>query len=130
MCCFFFSSRRRHTRCALVTGVQTCSSDLPAQPVTGEEKSRKKDAPAERPKPIRKSRITSWELTELEGIPNAIAELESEQSGLASRLADGSLYRDAPDEVDAINQQLHVLEEKLNELFARWEMLEEKKNDS
>src|SRR3546814_8298599 len=29
MYCFFFSSRRRHTRCALVTGVQTlCSSDL------------------------------------------------------------------------------------------------------
>src|SRR3546814_11400260 len=29
---FFFSSRRRHTRCALVTGVQTCAlpiSDLP-----------------------------------------------------------------------------------------------------
>src|SRR3546814_18766631 len=26
MCiCFFFSSRRRHTRCALVTGVQTCA---------------------------------------------------------------------------------------------------------
>src|SRR3546814_11148877 len=27
---FFFSSRRRHTRCALVTGVQTC-----ALPITG-----------------------------------------------------------------------------------------------
>src|SRR3546814_16181957 len=30
-CLFFFSSRRRHTRCALVTGVQTCAlpiSDL------------------------------------------------------------------------------------------------------
>src|SRR3546814_2998071 len=30
--CFFFSSRRRHTRCALVTGVQTCALpifDLP-----------------------------------------------------------------------------------------------------
>src|SRR3546814_11896608 len=25
MCSFFFSSRRRHTRCALVTGVQTCA---------------------------------------------------------------------------------------------------------
>src|SRR3546814_12230379 len=25
MVCFFFSSRRRHTRCALVTGVQTCA---------------------------------------------------------------------------------------------------------
>src|SRR3546814_2427221 len=30
MCCFFFSSRRRHTRCALVTGVQTC-----ALPISG-----------------------------------------------------------------------------------------------
>src|SRR3546814_10183324 len=25
MICFFFASRRRHTRCALVTGVQTCA---------------------------------------------------------------------------------------------------------
>src|SRR3546814_8700754 len=28
--CFFFSSRRRHTICALVTGVQTCA--LPISP--------------------------------------------------------------------------------------------------
>src|SRR3546814_4673895 len=28
---FFFSSRRRHTRCALVTGVQTC-----ALPISGD----------------------------------------------------------------------------------------------
>src|SRR3546814_20047815 len=43
MCClssFFFSSRRRHTRCALVTGVQTCAlpismwTMLGARPVT------------------------------------------------------------------------------------------------
>src|SRR3546814_5287997 len=31
--CVFFSSRRRHTRCALVTGVQTCA--LPILPVMG-----------------------------------------------------------------------------------------------
>src|SRR3546814_4771838 len=30
LCSFFFSSRRRHTRCALVTGVQTCA--LPIYP--------------------------------------------------------------------------------------------------
>src|SRR3546814_1283153 len=30
---FFFSSRRRHTRCALVTGVQTCA--LPISPRLG-----------------------------------------------------------------------------------------------
>src|SRR3546814_14416364 len=29
--CFYFSSRRRHTRCALVTGVQTCA--LPISPL-------------------------------------------------------------------------------------------------
>src|SRR3546814_9419630 len=30
MFCFFFSSRRRHTRCALVTGVQTCALPISA----------------------------------------------------------------------------------------------------
>src|SRR3546814_1493543 len=31
---FFFSSRRRHTRCALVTGVQTCA--LPISGISAE----------------------------------------------------------------------------------------------
>src|SRR3546814_9876295 len=29
---FFFSSRRRHTRCALVTGVQTCALPILIEP--------------------------------------------------------------------------------------------------
>src|SRR3546814_2094945 len=32
---FFFSSRRRHTRCALVTGVQTCALPICAPPTRG-----------------------------------------------------------------------------------------------
>src|SRR3546814_9741137 len=35
--CFFFSSRRRHTRCALVTGVQTCALPI-SDPVTGQKR--------------------------------------------------------------------------------------------
>src|SRR3546814_9528324 len=35
LCFFFFSSRRRHTRCALVTGVQTCA--LPICGLTPEQ---------------------------------------------------------------------------------------------
>src|SRR3546814_20235510 len=31
LCAFFFSSRRRHTRCALVTGVQTCALPISNQ---------------------------------------------------------------------------------------------------
>src|SRR3546814_20970952 len=42
-CCvlvwFFFSSRRRHTRCALVTGVQTCA--LPIWPTGGRRQPRR-----------------------------------------------------------------------------------------
>src|SRR3546814_3388235 len=30
---FFFSSRRRHTRCALVTGVQTCALSISGQAI-------------------------------------------------------------------------------------------------
>src|SRR3546814_9539950 len=32
---FFFSSRRRHTRCALVTGVQTCALPISFRLATG-----------------------------------------------------------------------------------------------
>src|SRR3546814_3696470 len=32
---FFFSSRRRHTRCALVTGVQTCALPILLAPAAG-----------------------------------------------------------------------------------------------
>src|SRR3546814_2702798 len=35
MYCFFFSSRRRHTRCALVTGVQTCALPISTVDVVG-----------------------------------------------------------------------------------------------
>src|SRR3546814_10878257 len=38
---FFFSSRRRHTRCALVTGVQTCA--LPIYPKVWDEGGLTKD---------------------------------------------------------------------------------------
>src|SRR3546814_5531525 len=35
MLLFFFSSRRRHTRCALVTGVQTCALPIFPPPAEG-----------------------------------------------------------------------------------------------
>src|SRR3546814_3742612 len=46
LCFFFFSSRRRHTRCALVTGVQTCA--LPILKVDGCKPDEKTKAAAER----------------------------------------------------------------------------------
>src|SRR3546814_1771315 len=42
---FFFSSRRRHTRCALVTGVQTC-----ALPIL--DRSKRRSVPQVMPAPV------------------------------------------------------------------------------
>src|SRR3546814_2778144 len=53
VCFFFFASRRRHTRCALVTGVQTCalpispSGEFPGSigPVVGGSGARQRQSP-------------------------------------------------------------------------------------
>ncbi|QKI71346.1 ATP-binding cassette domain-containing protein [Achromobacter xylosoxidans] len=81
-------------------------------------------AKAAKPKPARAAKMNSWELRELEGLPDAIAALEAQQAELAGKLADGSLYRDAPAEVERINAELCKLESELEERFARWELLE------
>src|SRR3546814_11972218 len=52
-CCYYFSSRRRHTRCALVTGVQTCALPICFEQQRrrqhGERRSRILDHPAAAP---------------------------------------------------------------------------------
>ena len=89
-------------------------------------------ANAARPKPVaaKASKITSWELRELEEMPDAIAQLEASQAELTSKLASGDLYREAPEEVVSINKQLQEIDDKLSTLFARWEVLEEKRGDA
>src|SRR3546814_13214014 len=60
---FFFSSRRRHTRCALVTGVQTCALPIsrtgphPGGPVRRQRREMGTDRPRHRsPRPARACR--------------------------------------------------------------------------
>ncbi|MFQ6720228.1 ABC transporter ATP-binding protein, partial [Bordetella pertussis] len=85
---------------------------------------------AARPKPVRAARLSAWDLRELEALPDAIATIEARQAELSGKLADGSLYRDAPDEVERINAELATLESELEEKFARWELLEARRGDS
>ncbi|VFR18148.1 COG0488: ATPase components of ABC transporters with duplicated ATPase domains [plant metagenome] len=79
-------------------------------------------APAAATKTVK--RLSSWEQKELDGLPKAIADNEAEQAELAARLADGTLYRDAPDEVARITARTAELETQLATLFDRWEALE------
>lgn len=82
---------------------------------------------AERNRSARVNRLAPWEEKELHELPDAIAKVESAQEALAGELADGSLYRDDPARVDAINASLAELEKEMARLFERWERLEEKK---
>ena len=77
--------------------------------------------------PRRRARLTSWEERELAGLPDEIAKLEQEQAELVEKLSDGSLYRDAPDEVNTINARIEAIETLLLEKLERWEQLEAKK---
>src|SRR3546814_6539241 len=45
--CFFFSSRRRHTRCALVTGVQTCALPISLVALSAWVRGMRADGPAQ-----------------------------------------------------------------------------------
>ncbi|MBV7481318.1 ATP-binding cassette domain-containing protein [Bordetella sp. BOR01] len=87
-------------------------------------------APSPRARPARAARLSAWDLRELEGLPEAIADIEARQAALSAQLADGSLYRDAPAEVERINKELAGLETELEEKFARWELLEARRTDA
>ncbi len=80
-----------------------------------------------RAKPARAARLSSWEERELNELPDAIAALEARQSALSDKLADGSLYHQAPEEAASINTELEKLRTELEEKFARWEALEAKR---
>jgi ATP-binding cassette subfamily F protein uup len=99
-------------------------ADVPAKPAD-DSAARAKVA---RPKPAKATKMNAWDLRELEGLPDAIAALEAQQAELAGKLADGSLYRDAPAEVERINGELAKLESELEEKFTRWELLEARRD--
>jgi len=75
-------------------------------------------------RPARAARLTNWEQRELESLPDAIAALERKQAELAARLADGSLYRDAPADAAQIHTEIEDIETLLLEKLERWEQLE------
>ncbi|KDD47733.1 ATP-binding cassette domain-containing protein [Bordetella bronchiseptica] len=115
-----------------VGGYDEWQAQRPAQAATpkAEKPAETAKPAAARPKPVRAARLSAWDLRELEALPDAIAAVEARQAELSGKLADGSLYRNAPDEVERINAELATLESELEEKFARWELLEARRGDS
>ncbi len=96
----------------------TKGTDAPKTPV----KAVTAATPANKPKP--KSGLSYKEQKELEQLPDRIAALETEQAGIGQRLADGAIYRDAPDEARRLNERAGAIDEELMTLMERWEALE------
>ena len=61
---------------------------------------------------------------ELDALPERLQALEAEKERIESLLADGSLYRSAPDALQAQLQRLAVIASELESGYARWAELE------
>ena len=90
---------------------------VPATPKTAPPP--RKEAAPDRPAKL------SWkEQRELEGLPDRIAALETQQADVQARLGDPTLYKDAPQEVPVLKAQLEALEKDIDAALSRWEALE------
>jgi len=74
-----------------------------------------------------KSGLNYKEERELAELPAKIDALEREQSQITAALADGTLYRDQPEQVKQLNQRYAALEAELASASSRWEQLEAKR---
>src|SRR3546814_2866303 len=73
---FFFSSRRRHTRCALVTGVQTCALPISRRSARTAVAARDRARPRRTPAPaspamlrVRSERVAAMAAQQTFGLP-------------------------------------------------------------
>ncbi len=79
-------------------------------------------ASAQKGPPSRK--LSGKERKELEALPARIEKLETEQAGLAAKVADPALYQRDPGAVRAASVRLEEIEREHAQAFARWEELE------
>jgi ATP-binding cassette subfamily F protein uup len=80
--------------------------------------------PREEGERTKKKGLAPWQQREYDGLLGKIAELESQETALAARLADPLLYTKPRAEIEAAQQQHHARAQDLAAAMARWEELE------
>ena len=73
--------------------------------------------------PPRKAKLSFNDRRELEGLPEQIEDLESEQDALHQRMADPAFYQEGATVISTAKEQLDTLEQTLATAYARWEEL-------
>jgi ATP-binding cassette subfamily F protein uup len=89
--------------------------------------SRRDTPPRAESRPAARARLSYKEARELEALPQKISALEDEQARITRELGDPAVYRDAPDQVKALQARFGEVEEELMACLARWEELGAKK---
>jgi len=84
-----------------------------------------KAAKIKREKPQGRRKISFKEQREVEALPEQIELLEDERQSLYARLADPILYKEGGAGVVQAKARLETIEQELPQLYARWEELEE-----
>jgi ATP-binding cassette subfamily F protein uup len=74
--------------------------------------------------PAARRKLTNKERAELAALPPRIEQLEAEQTGLVTRLADPEFFKKAGPEVAKATARLHEIEAEIAAGYARWEELE------
>ncbi|NDC08504.1 MAG: ATP-binding cassette domain-containing protein [Oxalobacteraceae bacterium] len=72
-------------------------------------------------------KLSFKEQRELEQLPQLIADLEAEQTSISTRLADPSMYRQAPAEAQQLNQRYAEIDILLVQALERWEEIESRR---
>ncbi len=98
------------------------------RPVVAEEKptveARSEPVAAPAAKAARPRKLSYNEQRELQALPEKIEALETRLDEVRNALSDPALYKEAPEKVPALQQQLAALEEELSRLYERWEALD------
>lgn len=73
-----------------------------------------------------KSKLSSYELKELQELPERISKVEEEIEKLTAKLSDPEIYADGPEAAAEIHGNIANLEKELELLFDKWQKLEAK----
>ena len=93
----------------------------PAAPVAEKKAPVAKD----KPKAAAAKKLSFKDQRELDGLPDRIAALETEEASLHARLADPNLYQNTPEAAVELNARLEAVGEEMLAAMARWEELEQ-----
>ncbi len=102
----------------------------PAQPVPADSGTDSKSEKSSKPRTRKPRKLSFKEKTELEKLPAALENLEKEQQKLYDDMADPGFYQTENSQVAAAKERLSEIEKELEELYSRWEELEEVRENS